>query len=238
MESHEEVKELLSKSGLTKATASQLLGVSETTLAGWSRYSVRPIPGDKLILLKAITAGACLPDRAALYPQLIDHAEKLAATGARPSTPEDALADLALQQQGQITSRCLDAGLVAAFELLAVQPWRLRRQFLASSHLSAPTAIEWDARGPLAGQRILALATPSKGQAFAIQLALQDCVRQRPFAALPLRAEVNPEGLRTLPAEDVAAEAAALLACGLPHSAAGKPAWWMMQMALLALAED
>jgi hypothetical protein len=233
-----EVRDLLAKAGLTKVAAAEIFGVTETTVSGWSRDSNRPIPDDALILLRAAAMGVPLRVHEPVYPRLIKQAEQLAASGTKPATPEDAVAALLLEHRDDSVVAPLSTQLVATLELLAVQPWRWRRQLLAPARLDRPlVAIEWDGRGQLSGQRVLAIATRARGEAFSVRLVIEDCVRHRPLLAVPQKAEITPDGLKSLPAEDVAAEAAALLACGLPHDAANKPIWWLVQIALLALAQ-
>ena len=235
---YREVRDLLAKAGLGRAEAARIFGVSETTVAGWSRSTNRPAPKNVLILLRAAGAGLPLPLRRPIYRRLVERGAQLAAAGDRPANPEDIVANQLREQQAVTVACTLDEPVLAALEFLAVQPWRWRRQFLAAARLSAPVmAIEWDGRGPFGGQRILAVATQGKGEAFSLRLIVEDLVRQRPVATMPQRAEINPEGLRSLPAEDVAAEAAALLACGLPHDVVGKPVWWLVQLTLMALAQ-
>ena len=233
-----EVRELMAKAGLTKVAVAHLLDVAESTVAGWCRVSFRPVPHDKLILLRAAAEGMILPSRQPIQPRLLERGAELAATSARPATPEDVVANLLFEHREQIGIHFLDQDTVAALELLAVQPWRWRRQMLSAVRLARPAmAIEWDGRGPFAGQRILAVAVPNKGDVFSLRVVVEDVVRQRPPAALPQKAEISSEGLGTLPAEDIAAEAAALRACGLPHDVVSKPVWWLVQIAILALAQ-
>jgi hypothetical protein len=220
-----EVCELLAKVGLSEAEAADMFGVWE--------------PGDgALVLLRAAAMGLPLRPQQPIYPRLLEQARQLAAAGSKPSTPEEAVASQLLERADDTVVCALNKKLVGALELLAVQPWRWRRQFLAPVRLNGPKVVlEWDARGQMAGQRVLAVAALGRGEAFSLRLVIDDGVRQRPLQLAPEKAEINPDRLRSLPAEDVAAEAAALLACGLPHDAATKPIWWLVQIALLALAQ-